>query len=231
MRSVYNLVCILGVLWASFVAHQAHAEFIVSSAILEFTAHGPTQQDIELVSRSDTSDYIVSDVSAILDAGLPSERRKIMDDPSESGLLVTPDKTVLAPGARKVLRFVLLTPPDAQERIYRVTVKPVIKGAENPNIVGLKVLVGYEVLVIVRPAAPAPRYSTKRNGHTLSIANTGNTNVLFQHGRQCEPREACDAPPVVRVYPGQETTVQLPLDRSVDYSVWDGSSNNEMHIE
>lgn len=55
--------------------------------------------------------------------------------------------------------------------------------------------------------------------------------MLFQHGRQCMPDEACDAPPVVRVHPGQQTSVLLPLARAVDYSVWDGTSNSDVHVE
>lgn len=219
-----------GFLVCGLMALPARAEFIISNAILEFNAGGPRQQDIELVSRSEASDYVVTEVSKILDPGLPTEKRELVGDPQQGGLLVTPEKTVLAPGARKLLRFVLLREPDAQEHVYRVTVKPVIKGVDNASKVGLKVLIGYEALVIVRPAKPVPAYTVVRNGRTLSIANTGNTNVLFQNGAQCPASEGCELPPALRVYPGQKAQVELPLDKTVTYTVWDGVTNVERHV-
>lgn len=220
------------VLCAAFLtAAPAHAEFIISSAILEFNARGPSQQDIELVSRSEARDYIVSEVSQILNPGLATERREVVKDAQQGGLLVTPDKTILAPGSRKLLRFVLLRKPDAQEHIYRVTIKPVIKGVDNTDKVGLKVLIGYEALVIVRPANPAPAYTVVRSGRSLRVTNTGNTNILFQNGQQCPASEKCALPPAFRVYPGEEAQVELPLDRSVAYTVWDGASSVERHVD
>ena len=143
------------------------------------------------------------------------------------GLLVTPDKTVLAGGGRKVLRFVLLKEPDAQEHIYRVTVKPVVNAPAAKTQVGLKVLIGYEVLVIIRPAAMASQYHAVREGKKLTVENTGNTSVLLQNGQQCPAEEKCALPPVLRVYPGQTASLELPLDKPVHYAVWDGKENRE----
>jgi P pilus assembly chaperone PapD len=206
----------------------AHAEFIISSAILEFTTEGPRQQDIELISRTPNSnDYVVSDVSEILNPDSPTENRQLLEDPAAGGLLVTPDKTILPGGSRKLLRFVLLRTQDEQEHIYRVTVKPVIKGIDaNSNKLGLKVLVGYEVLVIVRPALIASGYTASRHGKTVTIINTGNTNLVFQNGRQCVEIEICKAPPTARIYPGHSVIIELPQDRPVIYSVWDGRATD-----
>src|SRR5262245_36152407 len=85
----------------------AHAEFIISSAILEFNAAGPSQQDIEIISQSNKdSDYIVAEVSEIINPGTAGEERHLIDDPTNSWLFVTPDKTVVSAGSRKVVRFV-----------------------------------------------------------------------------------------------------------------------------
>src|SRR6185369_15429223 len=100
-------------------------------------------------------------------------------------LLVTPDKTVLAGNGRRILRFVLLRDLDDKEHVYRVAIKPVIRGVENDNKLGLKILVGYEALVIMRPAVPMPAYSATRNGNLVEVTNTGNTGILFQNGQQC----------------------------------------------
>jgi P pilus assembly chaperone PapD len=229
---VRNIVLLLITAFAlSGLSSQAHAEFIISSAIIEFTKDGPQQQDIELISRSKDNDYIVSQVSEIVRPGMPDESRKLIEDPSEGMLLVTPDKTILTGGGRKILRFVLLKQPDAQEHIFRVEVKPVIKGVENNTKVGLKILVGYEVLFIVRPAVMQPQYTAQRSGKTFTVTNTGNTNILFQNGKQCQTASDCKLTHVVRAYPGQKATITLPWDMPVRYSIWDGSTTTEKQFD
>lgn len=217
----------LSVVFLMLITSSAKAEFIITTAILEFKQDGPRQQDIELVSRSEENDYVVAEISEIIHPGAPDETRKLIDDPAESGLLVTPDKTILTGGSRKVLRFVLLKEPDAQERIYRVAVKPVVKGVDNDTKVGLKVLVGYEVLVIVRPSTMQPSYTAQRSGKTFTATNNGNTNVLFQHGQQCSAVDDCEPTPVMRVYPGQTAQLELPKDIPVSFSIWNGTGTSE----
>jgi len=207
--------------------NAARADFLVTSAIIEFTADGPRQQDIEIVSRSKDNDYIQADVSEIVHPGAPDESRRLITDPDGSALLDTPTKTVLSGGGRKVMRFVLLKNPDEKEHIYRVAIKPVIKGVNNNAKVGLKILVGYEVLVIIRPVTPHVAYEAQRQGQTFTVTNTGNTNILFQSGQQCKASNDCALAPVVRVYPGQTAQVTLPSPSSVSYSVWDGTEATE----
>ncbi len=155
----------------------------------------------------------------------------MLTDPAKAGLVVTPAKIILPAGGRKVLRFVLLRAPDAQEHIYRVDLKPVVGGLQNNTKIGLKILVGYEVLVIVRPAQPKISYTAQRQGRTLTIANDGNTNVLFENGTQCSDSEHCQPAPVLRVYPGAKANVTLPADGAVEYTVWDGAESKQKKFE
>ncbi len=216
---------------AAYPVARAHADFMIASAIVEFTQDGPRQQDIELISRSKENDYIETQINEVIHPGQPDETRRLIDDPSQSALLVTPDKTVLTGGGRKILRFVLLKEPDSEEHIYRVAIKPVIKGLDSKAKIGLKILVGYEALVIVRPVAPDPHYVAKRIGKTLTIQNTGNTNILFQNGKQCDAAKECKVLPVARVYPGATDTVTLGTDAPASYSVWDGGMTSEKQFE
>ncbi len=227
-RKILFLFMFFGVL---LTIHSAHAEFTINSAIVEFTAGGPPQQDIEIVSHSADNQYIVSEISEIIHPGASDETRQIIKEPAHSGLLVTPDKTILAGNSRKVLRFVLLKEPDAAEHIYRVAIKPVIKGVNNNATVGLKILVGYEVLVIVRPAAPAPNFTAARHGMVLTVSNTGNTNILFQAGQQCAAPTDCKPAPVARIYPGGSEKIALPANAPVIYSVWDGKNSIEKQFD
>ena len=219
-----------------FSATPAHAEFSITSAIVEFTADKPRPQDIEVVSRSNETQYIVSEVYEIRNPGLPNEERVLVEDPSQAKLLVTPDRLVLGAGARKLLRFVLLDEPGTAERVYRVVVKPVIKGVDSKSQVGLKVLVGYEALVLVRPAAIKTSYQAERQGSDIVVTNRGNSDILLQNGTLCPPgttppSDKCQLPPVLRIYPGQTATMTLPQDWPVTYSVWDGAETTIRHFD
>lgn len=231
MRIFYSISAIAIASLAALTPRQAGAEFIVSSAIVEFTAGGPQQQDVEIISRSKDNDYVVAEVNEILNPGTKNETKRLIDDPAQSWLLVTPDKSVLAGEGRKILRFVLLIAPDEAEHIYRVAVKPVIRGVESDAKMGLKILVGYEVLTIIRPAHPKPAYTARRLGRTLRVQNTGNTNILFQGGQQCAAQNDCRLAPVMRVYAGQEDSIELALDAPVTYSVWNGTERAETRFE
>ncbi|MGE0754248.1 MAG: molecular chaperone [Alphaproteobacteria bacterium] len=206
----------------SLAALPAHAEFILSSSIIEFSAGSPKQKDIEIISRSQENDYVVSEISEVARAGLEGEKQQPVEDPRNSWLLVTPNRTILTGGSRRVLRFVLLKEPDDKEHIFRVAVKPVISGVEAQALVGLKVLVGYEVLVIIRPAEIKSAVEGQRQGDTLYLHNTGNTNILLQSGRQCDAAQECANLPARRIYPGQKMQLSLPQAAPVTYSLWDG---------
>lgn len=209
----------------------ARAEFVISSAIVEFASDTSPQQDIELASRSKETDYIVTEISEILHPGMPNESRVLIEDPEESRLLVTPGRTILTGGGRRVLRFMLLKDLDDQEHIYRVAVKPVIKGTDNKTKLGLKILVGYEVLVILRPSTIKPSYEARREGTNFTVTNNGNTNILFESGMQCPAEEECAIPSVIRAYPGQKISITLPQNKAVDYMLWDGDSTAERHFD
>lgn len=215
-------------------AQNAQAEFMVDTQIVEFKSADVLQQDVELTSRDEATQYINAEVSVIEKPGSKDEKRVPVDDPETGGLLVTPNKMILAPNGKQLMRFVLLQKPADKERIYRVTLKPISSGVETDSKLGLKILVGYEVLVIVRPSEVKPNYTYKRNGKTLTVTNNGNSNVLMQNGRQCEPGkkdEECKFPPVTRIYPGTTVDIILPLDDKVSYSAWDGVKTRELRVD
>lgn len=216
---LHNRLLILALCLLPF---NAKAEFIISSAIVEFSADAPMQQDIELISRSQDADYIEAEVNLIPNPGDEAETRQIVDDPAASAILVTPSKTILAGSARRVVRFVLTKPLDERERIYRVAFKPVIKGINSEERLGLKVLVGYEALVILRPSVIKSAYRGNIEGKTLTVTNTGNTNILLQNGKQCPHPDKCESAPNMRIYPGKTANVTLPLSTPATYNVWDG---------
>lgn len=208
----------------------AFANMVLSEAIIHFEPGKPLRKDIEVENPSSENLYVEISPSVVSDPGTKSEQRVAITDPRESGLLVTPNKIVVPPGGRKLVRLVSLEPLGDEERVYRVTFKPVVGDIESEHI-GIKVLIGYEVLVLMQPASPDPNLVTKRNGKTLSFENKGNTNVLLREGKQCpkgvaQDSEKCESLRGKRLYPGNSWSVELPYNKPVDYQISVGTKNS-----
>ena len=97
-----------------------------------------------------------------------------------------------------------------RDRIYRVTMKPVI-GEIVARQSGLKLVVGYDVLVIARPENARARLKVTRSGDAVEFRNVGNTNALLFNGRQCAGEQTdCAELPSKRIYAGNAWQLQLP---------------------
>lgn len=206
----------------------AQASMVLSNVIVHFEPGEPPREDIQIENNGDETLYIEVKPHVVHAPGTPDERRELIRNPRDSGLLVTPNRLVIGPGARKRLRLVNLDPDCPDERVYRVAVTPVV-GEVSAAQSGLKVLIGYEVLVISQPQAPAAELVARRLGQTLHLENRGNTNVLMREGYQCQydgqPRETCTPLASRRLYPGNRWQLALPYDRPVHYHLGTGTRN------
>lgn len=201
----------------------AHGELVLSDLVVELHAGKNSRKDIELWNNSDERAYVEVTPAEIVDPGRATEMRREESNPELLGLLVSPNRMILEPGQHKVIRIAAIAPPSNNERIYRVTVKPVV-GEVTGEHSGLKVLVGYDVLTILRPSNPAPRVNGKRDGRTLIIRNDGNSSAELLNGKQCEPAKSdCAKLPARRLYAGAEWRQTLGSDGPVEYSVKLGS--------
>jgi len=208
----------------------ASANMVLSEAIVHFEPGKPLRKDIEVTNPGDENLYVEIEPKLVLNPGTKDETRQAFSDPREGGLLVTPNKLVIPPGGRKLVRVVSLKPAGAEERVYRVTFKPVVGELENEQI-GVKILIGYEVLILMQPAKPDSTLATERNGSTISFTNQGNTNVLLREGKQCpnnasSDSEECESLRGKRLYPGNQYSVELPYkSRPVEYQMSIGTKN------
>jgi P pilus assembly chaperone PapD len=199
------------------------AELALDSVIVDFTSGAVPRADIE-VANTDTEETLFVSIEPveIVDPGSPEQRRVARADPRELGLLVSPNRLILEPGQRKLVRLSLLGRPVDRDRIYRVTVKPVV-GELEADTSALKIVVGYDVLVIARPAGAQPQLQASRDGRRLAIRNAGNTNALLFDGRQCAAAPTDDggcAPlPSRRLYAGNRWEVDLPAEAPAEYLI------------
>lgn len=204
---------------AAFLHSSAQAELVLSQLVVELRPGEVSRQDIEVWNNDTERAYVAVEPRRIVQPGQPGESRLENPDPEKLGLLVSPVRMVLEPGQRKLLRFADILPPSERERVYRVTVKPVV-GALSSDQSGLKLLVGYDALVLVRPAKAIEGVSAVRAGRKLTWRNDGNTSVELTDGKQCSGVGGdCVSLPGKRLYAGASWTVDLVQDSPAEYVV------------
>jgi P pilus assembly chaperone PapD len=202
---------------AALATAPARAELVLSELIVDLQPGKQVRDDIEIWNDSPDRSYVAIEPREILDASLPTQRVRLDPDPQGLGILVSPARMILEPGQRKLIRIATLSAPSNREHVYRVTVKPVVGSLEASDS-GLKLLVGYDVLVLVRPEEPLPSVTGVRHGRALTFTNSGNVSVELVEGRQCDgaARQCLDLPGK-RLYPGSTWTVQLKSDGTAAY--------------
>jgi len=198
-------------------ASLAQAEMVLSQVIVDLMPGKPLRDDIEVWNDSPERMYVAADPFEIRNPGTPQEQRIPAADPEQSGLLVAPQRLVLEPGERRLVRIAATGERPAADRIYRVAIKPVA-GAITADRSALKILVGYDTLVLVRPAQFTGDVTGQRNGKILTLTNAGNTSQELFDGRQCDASgKDCRDLPAKRLYAGATWSQPVPFDTPVSY--------------
>ena len=212
----------VGVLAALSLAAPASADLVLNQVIVDLVPDKVPRLDIEATNTGKERIYVVAEPFEIVHPGKADEARVANPDPATLGLLVTPQKMILEPGERKLVRIASIAPRGTAERIYRVTIKPVIGDVSATNT-ALKVLVGYDVLVIVRPSVMTGIVTGVRSGNRLVLTNAGTTNVEVYEGKQCDAAGAhCATLPARRLYAGASWDQPIDPARPVDYRIKTG---------
>jgi P pilus assembly chaperone PapD len=197
----------------------AHADLVLGQLIVDLTPGKQSRQDVEVWNNSSDRTYVAVEASEILAPGTPAESRRQDPDPEKLGLLVSPARMILEPGERKLVRIAEIAAPPQRERDYRVTVKPVV-GPLSSAKSGLKILVGYDVLVMVRPAQPQADVTFSRSADKATFRNDGNVSVELIEGRQCDSAGGnCAELRSKRLYPGAQWSEDLKPGYRAEYTL------------
>ena len=190
----------------------------------------PPRVDLRVVNPDEETLYAEVEVLEVHNPGTIEETRMPVQDPQAVDFLVTPNRFVIPPGGRKLVRFVNTGGHGEVERIFRVNLKPVVPDMEATQH-AINLLVGYQVLVVIAPADPSPGLVIEREGSRLEVENKGNSNVLLRNGVQCvseedleqKTDERCRGIKARRIYPGNVWQTDLPYDTPVEFTLSDGS--------
>jgi P pilus assembly chaperone PapD len=202
----------------------ARAEMVLSQVIVDLLPGKPPREDIEVWNDGPERMYVSAEPFEIRAAGTPEETRVPAREPDESGILVAPQRLVLEPGERRTIRVAAIGERPASDRVYRVAIKPVA-GSVSAAESALKVFVGYDALVLVRPETFTGDVVGERNGRTLVLRNAGNTAQELFDGRQCSADgQDCRPLPAKRLYPGATWQQTLPFATPATYKASIGPS-------
>jgi P pilus assembly chaperone PapD len=178
----------------------------------------------DLVIRNDSHDRYYVSVSPyeVTAPGTPQEARQEIADPDQLGLLVTPNRLILEPGATRAIRVVSLNSNLTRDRVYRVLIRPQVGAIHaeaapaDTRDVAIKILAAYEVLVVARPRDPHPEVTARRAADHVTLTNSGNSNVLLFDGRVCPAAvsdpgtdQNCRSIDATRLYAGASFDVPL----------------------
>ena len=218
------------VVMTALLPSPARADLVLSELIVDLQPGKATREDVEGRNDSPERSYVSVEPREIINPSLPTQTDRTDPDPEKLGLLVEPARLILAPGQRRLIRFALLPSDTSREHVYRVRVKPVL-GALRSTDSGLKLVVGYDMLVLVRPAHPVARVTASRAGRKLTFTNSGNVSVEAIEGRQCAAgRSQCAELPGKRLYPGVSWTVDLISDSPAEYTLkWPGHNDHVVY--
>ena len=226
-RLTAALIATLGI----FCSYEARAEMVLSQVIIDLQADAPPRDDIEVFNNGTERLYVAAEPFMIRNPGMSDEQRVPASRPDQSGLIVSPQRLVLAPGERRIIRIAAFGPRSESDRVYRVAIKPVT-GALVSDQSALKVLVGYDTLVIVRPEKLMRSIVGQRVGRTLVIRNAGNTTQELFDGIQCDSEgKTCQSLTAKRLYPGARWEQTLPFETPVKYRTAIGSAVSDWAFE
>ena len=213
-----------------FLCLPLQAQLAIDKIIIEFDNESSGKNDVTLVnSGQDETLYVKIDVLEVSDPGTPEEKRFIADDPFKIGLIASPTKVIIPPNSKRLVRLVNLFPATEKERIFRVNFTPVA-GEEETEGTSVRLMVGYQALVIVRPEKTVFDLVGKREGKKLVLTNNSNTNVYLDSVRQCktEKLEECESLSENRLYPGNTWEVELTGNGPVAFNADDGLGRKAM---
>lgn len=214
-----GLAALLGLV---VLAPSAHADMVLSQVIVDIKPDAAEFEDIEVYNDGEERLFVAVEPSRIEDPGQRGETRVREPDPSALGLLVSPQRLILEPNQRRIVRVAAIGERGSTDKVYRVAIKPVV-GQLSAGSTALKVLVGYDALVLLRPKTISGGVTATREGRKLTFHNASNTAQEIYDGQQCVAGKPCARLPAKRVYAGVDWAVDLPADAPVEFTVSDGT--------
>ena len=212
------------------ICAPAAAQLTANPAIMSFQGTENTRKDIKIGNTSSRTQYLNVSAMRIIEPGAHPETYFESPNPEEVGLLVAPRRIVLQPGEERVIRVILLDDEIETDKAWRVHIEPTIGKIDADTSVAVTLL-AFKALVFARPEDPTTNIVGARDGTTLTLTNTGTSNVVLFDGEQCPGDGApCQRVTGKRLWPGLEWTTELPIDAPVTFQLRDAGEDRSMQF-
>lgn len=202
------------------------ASINVTPLLVNLTPTGKHFTDIDVTNTSNKTAYVRVKISRILHPGMTDQKRiNLQGNPIKFGLVASPIRLVIPPKQLRRVRVLPLLKNNKTDALYELNITPVTGQLESllskgKVRAGLQVIVGYSVKVFVRPANAKAIVSILRVNNTITVKNTGNSNVLLYDGRQCTSPDNCKTlktDSIKRLYAGNTWTFEAPKAAPVQF--------------
>lgn len=218
IASLRSLALAIGTVLLLAMPSAAQAQISVSRLIIDI---GPDseREDIVVGNIGEEVAYVEIEISEYLNPGTPEEVTVVRDSPRDLGILASPNRMILQPGEKAILRLAVIERPDDFDRVFKITVTPVVGEIESSEN-AIKFVYAYGLVIILRPDDPQPDVTVSRDGRMFTAVNNGNTMVQFGFGVQCDVAGAnCVDIANKRVYPNSTWEYELAYDTPVTFKV------------
>lgn len=221
--STCNLIALL--LTLVMITGFAQAEIKLDKLIFDFKPGKAHHDDLRVLNKHEKNNlYVNVEIREVIHPGTDKEQRVLLEGIKNLPLVITPNKMVVPPGGKKNVRVVVLADAGKVDRIFRADFTPA-EGPLKAKASGIKLILAYQILVIVRPEKPVGTVTSERKGDQVLFRNTGNTNVYLKSGRQCNPKDKKDCRELDprRLYAGNEWLMKPPFPGAFTYDLDDGN--------
>lgn len=225
MRLRLSIIGVLLFVFCVGISMNVSAQISVTPLFLQFSKNTKPFQDFSVTNRGKKKAYVDIAARILENPGAENEKEVSYKNPKQLGLIVSPQKLIIAPGQSRAIRVSSIIPPGNAERNYRISVvpkknfsikKPVAKGKMGAQV---NILIGYELTVRVAPKNPTLDYSITRQGDKLLIKNTGNITFIINKRKYCGGTDPCKEKANIRAYPGVTELVPFPAGMTVWYNI------------
>lgn len=148
-----NKLLFLCFLLLIFFNGKSMANIVLDKMVLDFLPKDPPQKNIIVFNSGDEVSYVSTEIFEIKNPGLSNEKRVAVVKKEKNRLIIAPSKIALEEQSKKGMQFISNEEDSLKtDRVYRVSVVPNVgEIRKDTNGIGIKILVGYDVLVIIRP--------------------------------------------------------------------------------
>ncbi len=207
---------------------HSSAQITVTDVIYYFRADSRPVHNVTVKNSSNETMYVTVEPSEILRAGFEDEQRLDTKD-----IIAAPRRFSIPGLGQRTVRLLLRSTSREEEKVYRVKFVPAAQpfdfseNKKHKKQLALQVLTGVGMLIFAEPIDPQVKLIWQRTGNEVHFRNEGSVNVLLTSPRACAATaapgtginedESCSpiAAHLPRLYPGNETILKAPADKTV----------------